>query len=196
MKKTYKKTIVKNRLEISFDDYPTSPRILMSNLGYFITCEKEYCSPDRQNDLINIVKNTGEIAMSQKEHIELIKKEIKENLNEKVIAIYPITKYEHGGVVYKLGSFNGFDYSQCGFYIITDKTQKELGGLKKNFEKVVRVELETYNSYVNGEMFRYVLFDQNGKVKDSCCGFYDIESIREYLPDEFKNDNLQNYFIN
>ena len=165
---TYKetKTITKNKLEISYCDYIESPRV-WSNLGYFITCDRNYYSPDRNETIEAIVKQTGNEARSQAEHIELIKKEMKEN-GEKVLAIYPIVKYEHGGVVYKIGTIHGFDYSNNGFYIITEKTQEEMGTSKKDFEKVVKQELEVFNKWVNGEVYQYCLFDDDGEVVDSC----------------------------
>lgn len=192
--KTIKQTITKEipKLEISHCDYTESPR-KWSNLGYFITCDRNYHSPDRHEVLETIVKRTGQEATSQAEHMKLIKIAINSLGGDKVKAIYPICKYEHSGVVYKLGSFSGFDYSNNGFYIITDKTQKELGTDKKDFEKVIKEELEVYNKYANGEVYQYCLYDDNGEVADSCGGFYDIEDIREYLPEEWSKEDLTEY---
>lgn len=183
-----------NQLEIRYCDCVESPREWI-NLGYFITIDKNYDSPDNNEDIINIVKYTGEIADSQEEHIELIKKEIENNLDEKVIAIYPITKYEHGRTYYSLGTIHGFDNSNNGFYIITEKTQKEVGIKKEDFEKEIKRELDIYNKYINGEVYEFILYDNNGEVADACSGFYDIEDIREYLPEEWKNEKLEEYLI-
>ena len=117
---------------------------------------------------------------------------MKEN-GEKVLAIYPIVKYEHGGVVYKIGTIHGFDYSNNGFYIITEKTQEEMGTSKKDFEKVVKQELEVFNKWVNGEVYQYCLFDDDGEVVDSCGGYYDIEDIRAELPKEWEKEDLREY---
>ena len=194
MQKTYKKTIEKPRLEITYDDYCESPR-KWSNLGYFITVDSRYYSPDQEKDIIqSIVKETGNIATSQENHIKLIKKEIKENTNEKVIAIFPVVKHEHGNVHYSIGKKHGFDYSNNGFYIVTNQSQKLTGAEKKDFEKVIKSELDDYNSYVNGEIYQFILYDENGEIEDYCGGFYDIKNLKEYLPKEWHNEDLNNYF--
>lgn len=192
MKKTYTKTIEEPRLIIKHEDSPESPRE-WSNLGYFITVDRNYRSPDKHPELENIVKVSGEEATSQEQHIELIKKMTKEIIGEKVIAIYPIVRYEHSNVYYSLGTKHGFDYSNNGFYIVTDKTAKELGTPKKSFEKVIKQELEVYNKYANGEVLGFTLYDSEGEIEDSCYGFYSIEDIREHLPKEWKDENLTDY---
>jgi hypothetical protein len=193
--KTIQQTITRTipKLVISNDEFTDSPRE-WSNLGYFITCDRNYYSPDRHEVLETIVKRTGQEATSQAEHIKLIKIAINSLGGDKVKAIYPICKYEHSGVVYKLGSFSGFDYSNNGFYIITDKTAKELGVKPKDYEKVIKDELEVYNKYANGEVYQYCLYDDNGEVVESCGGFYNIDDIKAELPDEWKDENLQEYY--
>lgn len=186
--KTYKQITEKPCLVIEQDEHMESPR-QWDNLGYFITIDSRYNSPDRNEELERIIKDTGEVAGSVQHHMELIKKEY----SEKIIAIYPVVKYEHSSVFYSLGTQHGFDYSNNGFYIITDKTAKILNTPKDRFEKVIKGELETYTKWVNGEVYSFILFNEDGDVKDSCCGFYDIEDIREHLPEEYKDEDLTKY---
>jgi len=146
--KTYKKTIEKTCLEIQYDEDCESPRE-WSNLGYFITVDSRYNSPDKNKELEDIIKETGEEATSQENHMEMIKTDYEwENSENKVIAIYPISKYEHSGISYSLGTAHGFDYSNNGFYIITTETQKEMGTKKKDFERVIIIK---YREWVNNE---------------------------------------------
>lgn len=193
--KTYKKTIEKPLLEITNEEDPENPRE-WSNLGYFITIESDNYSPDNNDELHKIIKNTGKEATSQEKHIEMITEQYQEETGYHIEAIYPITKYKHGGTIYKLGQYHGFDYSNNGFYIITTETQKELGTKKKDFEKVINQELEVYNQFINGETYRFILYDKKGEHEDSCGGFYNIEHIREHLPKEWKKEDLTNYIIN
>jgi len=193
--KTYKKIEEHPRLSIYHDDCPESPRE-WSNLGYFITKDSNYLSPDKHEQLEEIVISTGDDAKDGEDHMEMIKKRVREEMTEKVLAIYPVTKYEHSGIAYSLGNSRGWDYSNNGFYIITDKSIKECGTEKKYWEDNIRAEIETYNKYVNGEVYRFTLYDDKGEYEDSCCGFYDIEDIREHLPKEWKNEDLDEYLNN
>lgn len=193
--KTYTRTVGETRplLVIEYDTDADSPRE-WDNLGYFITVDRNYRSPDDYNGTIyNIVKSTGDVAESRDEHMKLIKKAIKEDTGEKVVAIYPVVKYEHSAVYYSLGSRSGFDCSNNGFYIVTNKTQKTFGTPKSRFEKVIKEELAEYTKWVNGEVYRFTLFNKDGEHEDSCGGFYSLEDIREYLPKEWKNEKLQDY---
>ena len=191
--KTYTTTIKKNRLLIEIDEHTTSPRE-WSNLGYFITQCRKYESPDKHFDLQYIIKEKVDYASSQDDQVKRIKKEYnKENPSDKIVAIYPIVKHEHGGVSYSIGTVQGFDHSNNGFYIITKSSQKAMGTPKASFEEVIKGELKVYNSYVNSAVYRYTLHDEQGGHEESCGGFYDIEDIKEYLPEEWKDEDLTKY---
>jgi len=196
--KTYTKqtTVIQPRLIIRYDDDARNPREDGDNLGYWITCDRKHQSPDEHAELEAIVKNTSEEADNQADHIRRIKKSVKNALSEKVLAVYPVVKYDHSGVSYSLGTAQGWDYSNNGFYIITDRTAKALGTAKKDFEQVIKQEIETYNSWINNEVYGFTLFNEQGEVIDSCWGFYDFEGIREHLPKEWAKENLNDYLIN
>jgi hypothetical protein len=193
---TYKKTIDMPRLEIRYDSDTDSPRA-WSNLGYFITVERNYQCPDNHEALQSIVRVTGEEADSAEDHVERIKNAIEEEMSEKVAYIFPVYRYEHGNVAYRRGSASGFDYSNCGFYIVTDKNLKDWDGDNvpnaEKVEKIIDAELETYTQYANGEVYGFILYDDNGDEEDSCWGFYSIEDIRDHLGDEWKDEDLEKY---
>ena len=48
---------------------------------------------------------------------------------------------------------------------------------KKIIEKYLQGEVETYNQYINGEVYGFIIEDENGNpVEDgSCWGFYDTK---------------------
>jgi len=192
--KTYTKTetIRRPKLVIENDSDCESPR-KDSNLGYFITKDSNLNSPDDNQELITIMTDLGDYADSQEAHIKAMKKAINEQTEEKVLAIYSITKYQHSGIKYDLGTVHGFDNSNNGFYIITDKTQKEIGTKKKDFEKVIAQELEMYTQWVNGEVYQFRLYDNDGEIEESCGGFYSVEHIKEHLPGEWQDEDLDNY---
>ena len=195
--KTYKKTITTEKplLEINYEQDAESPRE-WSNVGYFFTTERGYQSPDGKNhELYGIMIEAGYTSNNSKEHAENIKK-LGKKRGYDVLEVYPIHRYEHSGVSYRVGVGGGFDDSNCGFYIITKETAKEVGVKENDFLKAIESELETYNKWANGEVYGFTLFDKNGDVADSCWGFYNIQDIREYLPKGWKNEDLEDYFKN
>lgn len=190
---TINKVVESPKLVITHDQNPESPRE-WSNLGYFITRERNYNSPDTVTYIMDIIEDTAEEATDIDNHMDLITKRIDEESDgEKVLAIYPINRYEHGEVVYSLGVKHGWDYSNCGFYIVTDKTTKELEAKAEDFEKIIKQELDVYNKYANGEVYGYILYGEDGDIDDSCWGFYDIKDIKDHLPAEFDNEDLSEY---
>lgn len=192
--KTYTKTIEAPRLEITHDEYASSPRE-WDNLGYFITKQRNKISPNGAQfpEIDAIVRETGEEAENLEAHKDAIILRIKKEQGEKVLAIYPVYCYEHGNVVYRRGTAQGFDVSNCVFYIVTDRSQDRLGTEARYFENVIDGELETYTAWANGEVYDFVLYDENGEVTDSCGGFYSIEDIREHLPEEWAEEDLTAY---
>lgn len=192
--KTYTAKIEKPRLVIQYDDSAESPRE-WDNLGYFITAERHYNCPDNNETIKNIVTETQHEASNTQEHADAIARSIKEQTGEKVLYITPVYRYEHGNVLYRRGTASGFDSSNCGFYIVTDKTADALTPSSR-YETIIDNELETYTSYVNGEVYGFTLYDQNGDVVDSCWGFYDIDAIKQALPDEYKSDDMHDYLKN
>lgn len=206
--KTYKKTIEAPRLLIEYDDCAESPRG-WDNIGHFFTREKRYNSPDGNTDILyKLMLETAEDAKNADDHIRLMKlnastmfknSEPKDgNSHDEhlhIIDIFPVYRYEHGGVSYKRGTAQGFDYSTCGFYIVTAQSISGATYTTEDIEKAIDNELETYTQWCNREVYRFVLYDENGEVSDSCGGFYDIEDIRDLLPEDLKNERLDEYMV-
>jgi len=195
--KTYEKTETTTEplLKIRYDSDAESPRE-WSNLGYFITVDRNYSSPDENETMETIIRDTGDESENIEEHMKGIIDGIEFETGNKVIAIYPICKYEHSGVSYSLGTAHGFDNSNNGFYIITDKSQSDMGTAKKDFEKCINQELEVYNKWANGEAFAFTLFNKEGEIEDSCCGFFELDEIKAYLPKEWKDEDMSEYLEN
>lgn len=197
MIKTYKAVVEKPRLVIEYDTDAESPRS-WDNLGYFITVDSRYNSPDDGNGKIYYaVKYKADEAQNQADHIKRIKQRILEDTGEKVLAIYPVVKYEHGGVSFSLGEKHGFDNSNNGFYIVTDRKVKNFLDIKKkDFVKVIKQELKEYTQWANGEVYGFTLYGKDGEVEDSCWGFYSLDDIKENLPKEWQNEDLSEYVKN
>lgn len=196
--KTYTKTVTlrQPRLVIMHEDSPESPRE-WSTLGAFLTKDRNYYSPDGRKypELQEIMERTGEEATSQDDHITRMKTAIAEETSHEVLAIYPVVKYEHGALVYRLGTEKGFDYSNNGFYIVLKKNSDELGTPdgEEAQKHLIADELKTYTQYANGEVFCYKLYDENGELEDSCGGFYSLEEIQDALGEEWKDEKIAEY---
>lgn len=189
--KTYKKIIELPRLSIQYDQDAESPRT-WDTIGYFFTKESRNLSPDgRDHSLYQIMIDTQDEATDTEDHMARIKQHAEEQ-GYNITHIFPVYRHEHGSVVYKRGTAQGFDYSNCGFYIVTtESNQEELS--TENIEKEIDAELENYTKWYNGDIYRFTLLDQNGEHIESCGDFYDIEDIRYCLPEEYANDDLYNY---
>lgn len=126
-----------------------------------------------------------------------------ENTGE--IVALPISMYEHSGISLWLGSKWGhpdaqWDCSSIGFAYVEKKTaekempQRKLTDEQKNDWKkwayaMMEDEMETYNKYVSGEVYGYMIEDEEGEEASNvhlcgCWGFYDKDHLLEYA----KND--------
>lgn len=204
--KTYTKSITIPRLVIDYDADAETPRA-NDNIGLFFTKESRYKSPDGNiHPLYKIMVETEDEARDTAHHIELMeaaaavafKQSAPKNGNSHdeelhIIEIHPIYRYEHSAVSYKRGTAAGFDYSNCGFFFITAQSLSGGTYTAEDIAKAIDAELAEYTSWCNGEVYRFTLYDEAGEVIESCGGFYDIEDIREHLPEDWKNERLEEY---
>ena len=193
---TYKKEVEGPRLEVQYDVGTESPRGY-SNIGVFVWLDRNSIDPEPGTVYKEAVLDTEGQATSTENHIELMKKYLEAD-SDGIVEIYPVHKYEHGNIVYGLGRAFGFDYSNKGFYFVLKTKLKEVIGTDevepKEIERIISNELEIYSQWANGEVYIFTLFDEQGEEIKSCGGFYFLESIKEYLPNEFKDEDLQDYF--
>lgn len=193
--KTYKTTVEKPLLVIEYDANCESPRKEDLNIGYFLTAQSRFESPDgNTHPLYNIMMETQEGAENINHHMVLIKERAtEEGIN--ILYIYPVHRYEHGNVIYRRGVAGGFDVSNCGFYIVTEDSLKEFdGGLSNTeIETVIDRELQDYTKWANGEVYRFELYNKDGELENLCGGFYDIEDIKECLGDDWKDEDMSQY---
>ena len=97
----------------------------------------------------------------------------------------PLYLYDHSGISISTSSFNGraqhaeWDSGQIGYiYISKKQAVKEWGNklfTKKLEEKTVNYlvnEVKIYDDYLTGNIYGFIIEDQNGEELDSCWGFY------------------------
>jgi hypothetical protein len=100
--------------------------------------------------------------------------------------LYPLYIYDHSGISLSLTNTqypfsDRWDSGQLGYVLIDrSKALRQFGKkklttqLKKRIEQVIAEEIETYNQFLSGDVFGYVI-TQNGEEISSCWGFYGLE---------------------
>ena len=96
---------------------------------------------------------------------------------EKRNLVIPVSAYEHGGITIsasgRRAGWDRFDSGQLGFVYVSHKDIiKEYGSLDlERAEKTLRSEVETYDDYLTGNVYGYIIEDENDEHLDSCWGF-------------------------
>lgn len=100
--------------------------------------------------------------------------------NGKGGVILPLFLYDHSGITMSTGPFScPWDSGQVEYiYATREMILAEFGGKiltakrKQQAEKILRQEVETYDQYLTGDIWGYVIEDEEGNYLESCWGFY------------------------
>ena len=204
------------RIRIVQDQSPESPRE-WDNLGTMLCVHNRY----DLGDSTDINHNDFDSWAEMEKH--LYKK-------EDAAIVLPLYLYDHSGITISTGSFScRFDSGQIGFiYISRAKILKEYGrkivtkALKEKVTTYLEGEVKTYDQYLTGEVYGFIVEEATEMVKlsreeyetgvcdnvesetewteiDSCWGFYGDDfltnGVLDYAGEEFK-DQLKNIETN
>ena len=184
---------------IDEDEWYESPRE-WENLGTLYTWEDGYFSPDRQNFsdglefLGSIIgEELIEKIYNQYNDTGSLMDDITKRLDKLGYILYPVSKYEHSGVIYSIGVSGGWHSGDtivgvifaekkkiCNWFNTKKVTQKVRENVIQNFES----ELETYTDYANGTgMYSVEIEKFSGDQVESCGGYYkyDHDTIEQCL---------------
>ena len=170
----------KNKIiEIHQDNYPQNPRE-NDNADIIICFHKRYTLGDKHNYKINDFSGWDELEK------QLIK-------DYQPIAIKPIYMYDHSGVTISTTPFScPWDSGQIGFILISRET-----ALKENYskridkkiktwaEKYIQASIKEYDQYLTGDVYGYIIKDENEEEINACWGFYGlnytIKQAKEFI---------------
>lgn len=93
-----------------------------------------------------------------------------------VLAILPLYLYDHSGLSVSTGAFTCmWDSGQVGWVIITQSKSDEMGFPKEYttemYEDVIKAEVKTYDDYLTGQVFGYVVEGREGDELEACWGY-------------------------
>lgn len=96
--------------------------------------------------------------------------------------VKPLYLYDHSGLAISTNPFHcPWDSGQVGYVFCEEDTVNE---------EIIDSYVKTYDEYLRGGVFQYVVFDRHNEIVDGCCGFYgtDIQTngMRDHLPDHVR----------
>lgn len=177
----YKLKSTGNILKIYQDDSPESPRE-WNNLGIMICAHKRYTLGDKQAENLSRYDSWKEWC---KHEVEV----------GSCGLLLPLFMMDHSGLTIQTKPFGGdygyFDSGQIGYIYVTKEQLRKEYSVKRItttiLEKAKRVllgEVETYNQYLNGDIYSFILESPDGNIEDSCSGFYGSD---------YKTNGMLNY---
>ena len=168
----------------------------------------EYCtdteSPREWDNLGTMITRHSRYSLGDNyEHRYMV--DIEEELKELDLLVkMPLYLYDHSGISMSCGRSYPYncrwDSMHLGFiYVEKEKVRKEFNvkriskKLKERVMELLEGEVDTYSSYISGDVYSYSLIDiLTGEDLDSCCGFYGNNPKENGMLDHI---NLNNYEI-
>jgi len=152
-------------IEIHYDHDPESPRE-WDNLGTMLCLHGRYNLGDDH-------KYAGE--------------EIEEIYNSPDNIALPLYLYDHSGITMNTVGFScPWDSGQLGIIFVSrEKVRKEFNVKrisKKLQDKVIkslRSEVSTYDDYLTGQVYGFIIKNENDEELDSCWGFFGLDYVRK-----------------
>lgn len=116
--------------------------------------------------------------------------------------LLPLFLYEHGGITIRTSPEHframdamGWDWGQVGFVGIKPEKIRAEYGLKRisrkartHAEEVLRGEVESYDQYLTGEVYWYIVEGPDGENLDSCSGFLGFDYARQETQQAFERE--------
>jgi hypothetical protein len=164
----------KYTITIEHDEDPLNPREEYDNMGTMLCMHKRYSLGD-EHDYRHEDYDGWEALEAA------ITKE------EDTAIILPLFLYDHSGITISTKPFScRWDSSNIGFIFVSkDKVRSEYGVKRLSnrvlelAENVLHQEVKTYDQYLTGDVWGYIIKDENDEEIESCWGFHGEDYCRE-----------------
>lgn len=109
-----------------------------------------------------------------------------EELEKEGYHLFYIESYIHSGI-------HLYEYNGC----LRDRWDSGIAGImaikgdKKEAHKAFLEYLEVYNKISDGDFYGYTVTDNYGEVIDSCGGFWDVESMKDFIPSCITDEQIK-----
>lgn len=153
-----------------YDDNPINPRLEWDNLGRMVCFHNRHDLGDEQSEY-----RKGDFDSWDELHDMIL-------ADNPGAEILPLRIYDHGGVSISTSDsypYNcGWDSSMVGFiYISREDMVKEFGKqlctkfVREKARRCLTQEVATYDECLRGEVYGWIVTDNDGEVIDSCWGY-------------------------
>lgn len=162
---------------------------------------KIYVDPDP----INPVKEYDEYThmtcahrrynLGHEQHSEpMTEDEVRENVSfhgDEILAILPLSLFDHSGISISTGISRGWDSGQVGWAYVTRSQIEKMGDASEPYVEndprlleIIEQDVKSYDQYLQGECYGFVIEGSDGEELDSCWGYLgDVQ----YCIDEAKS---------
>jgi hypothetical protein len=183
------------KIRIEQDEHYESPRE-WDNLGRMVCLHRRYNLGDKHSYSESSFDSWAELRE------ELVKE-------EKAVVILPLFLFDHSGIsiscrssTFRAVDSAGWDWGQVGFIYATREDVLQTWSRKyitkkllAKVEEILVGEVKTYDQCLTGDVWGYIIEDDDGEHLDSCWGFYgheyceqEAQRALEYLKQKQKED--------
>lgn len=183
-----------NKLFIIRQAHPESPRE-WDNLGTIAYKHRNYCLGEEQiSDPIDWLEEKLGLTPKNEYSNERLA-ELEERFFEEFIAL-PLYLYDHSGITMATTPFGcRWDSGKVGYIYLTKAKAREEYGYKlitktrrEKLLSYLRLEVETFDQYLRGDVYRFKVEDEDGEEVDSCGGFFGTDwennGIKDHIDEE------------
>lgn len=153
------------------DEHPENPREDLAGFGTMACFHRRYTLGDKAH---------GIKAEDYRGWDEMEQAILRRNPGALILPLY---LYDHSGITMRTVPFScPWDSGQVGFIFATREKVLRTWGAKRMTERIrnlaleaLRSEVEEYDAYLTGDVYGYIVEDQDGEELDSCWGFIGLQ---------------------